>query len=123
MEVGVATSKEAESHGGNFTARKPKQYVQTSEDGLLQSDEKIPISRSKTRKKYFTWCPTTRTFSCRSSSMITGSSRITTSRYDSPPAYQSVINNSTITDRETARHAPRYRKLNLSSSRLAKSSG
>jgi hypothetical protein len=40
MEVGVAATKAAGSHGGKFTARKPKQYVQTSEDGLLQSDEK-----------------------------------------------------------------------------------
>ena len=34
-----------------------------------------------------TWCPITTTFSWRSSSMMTGSSRTTTSRYDSPPRY------------------------------------
>lgn len=38
-----------------------------------------------------TWCPIINILSCLSSSMITGSSRTTTSRYDSPPADSKVL--------------------------------
>jgi hypothetical protein len=54
MEVGVAATKDVRSHDGHFTARKPKQYLQTSEDGLLQNDGRALISeyRKPVRSTY-----------------------------------------------------------------------
>jgi hypothetical protein len=47
---------------------------------------KVNLRQHKGWSNLDTWCPIIRIFSCLSNSIITGSKRTTTSRYDSPPA-------------------------------------